>query len=148
MAKSESIGKLISILHRKSQIYFQKELKPLDMGRGQVKIFSYLAYKPGATQQELTEYFRLDKGTISYLIKKMDADGYVRKEPDPEDRRSSKLFLTEKAIEKEKVIQKIFSGWTELLLKGFAADERKQAFEIMERMVENVSFLNDEQADH
>ncbi|MEX0647729.1 MAG: MarR family transcriptional regulator [Balneolaceae bacterium] len=143
MSKSESIGKLISILHRKSHIYFQKELEPLGMGRGHVKIFSYLAHKPGATQQELTSYFKLDKGTISYLIKKMSEGGYVRREPDPEDRRSYKLFLTEKAEKKEKEIRKIFNGWTELLLENFSKDEQKQAFQIMERMIKNVSFLNE-----
>lgn len=144
MAYSESIGKLISILHRKSQIYFQRELKPVGVDRGLVKIFSYLAWKPGATQQEIADYFRFDKGTISYLIKKMDKDRYVRKETDPNDRRSSKLYLTEKAQKKEEEIRRVFNGWTELLLSGFDDSGRKKAFEVMEHMIENVSFLHEE----
>ncbi len=137
MAHSESLGKLISILHRKSHVYFKKELEPLGIGRGEVKIFSYLADEPGATQQDLTDYFKLDKGTISYLIKKMVTEGYVRKEPDPEDRRSSRLYLTEKAQKKEKEIRRIFNGWTELLLKGLNEKEQRQAFKIMEHMINN-----------
>ncbi|MEX0773918.1 MAG: MarR family transcriptional regulator [Balneolales bacterium] len=144
MAKNESIGKLISILHRKSRVYFLRELKPLRIGSGEVKIFSYLAHEPGATQQEITNYFKLDKGTVSYLIKRMDEHGYVRKESDPEDRRSSKLYLTANAQKKEKEIQKVFSGWTELLINGFTKEEEKQAFEIMERMIDNVGFLNED----
>lgn len=144
MAKDKSIGKLISILHRKSRVYFERELEPLGIGSGEVKIFSYLAYEPGATQHEITEYFKLDKGTVSYLIKKMDKRGYVRKESDPEDRRSSKLYLTQKAKKKEKEIKRIFLGWTELLLNGFAKEEKKHAFEILERMIENVDFLNED----
>ncbi|MEX0662394.1 MAG: MarR family transcriptional regulator [Balneolaceae bacterium] len=144
MAKNESIGKLISILHRKSRVYFQRELEPLGIGSGEVKIFSYLALEPGATQHEITNYFKLDKGTVSYLIRKMDEHGYVRKETDPKDRRSSKLYLTAKAQKKEREIRKIFSGWTELLLNGFTKEEKKQAFEILERMIENVGFLNED----
>lgn len=144
MTHSESIGKLISILHRKSHLYFKRELEPLDVGRGDVKIFSYLAHEPGATQQELTDYFKLDKGTISYLIKKMVAEGFVRKEPDQKDRRSSRLYLTRKAQKKEKEIRRIFNGWTELLLKSFNEKERKQAFEILEKMIANTEYLNED----
>lgn len=144
MTQQESIGKLISILHRKSRVYFHRELDPLEIGSGEVKIFSYLAHEPGSTQQEIVDYFKLDKGTISYLIKKLDTGGFVRKEPDPEDRRSGKLYLTEKALKKEKQIREIFNGWTELLLNGFDEEERKQAFAIMERMIENTEHLNDD----
>lgn len=147
MSNHESIGKLISILHRKSHTYFQKKLTPLGMDRGQVKIFSYLAWRPGATQQELSEYFKLDKGTISYLIKNMEKDGYAMKKKNPADRRSSKIYLTQKAEKMEKRISKIFSGWTELLLNGFNEEERKQAFQILERMIGNVNFLNENKQD-
>ena len=146
MEHTESIGKLISILHRQSQIYFQKKLDPIGMGRGQVKIFTYLANARGATQQEITAFFRLDKGTTSYLIKKMETGGYIRRVPDLQDRRSSKLYLTEKATQKEKVIRKIFQGWAELLLKGFSSEERQQAFKLMHRMTDNTSSLKEEKS--
>jgi DNA-binding MarR family transcriptional regulator len=141
MAQNESIGKLISILYRKSRIYFERELEPLGIGSGEVKIFTYLAQEPGATQHEITEYFKLDKGTVSYFIQKMDKSGYIRKVSDPEDRRSSKLYLTQKAQKKEKEIKRIFQGWTQMLLNGFAEEEKNDAFEILERMIENVDFL-------
>lgn len=144
MANNESIGKLISILHRKSRVYFQRELDPLGIGSGEVKLFSYLAYRPGATQRELSDYFKLDKGTVSYLVKKMDTNGYVRKEPDLKDRRSYKLFLTKKAQQKEQEIQHVFRGWTKLLLKGFTGEERRLAFEVMDLMIENVDFLSED----
>lgn len=143
MASDESIGKLISVLHRKSHVYFQKELRPLGMDRGQVKIFTYLALYPGATQRALSDYFQMDKGTISYFIKRMQKSGHVKKIPHPNDLRINKLYLTKTGAEKENLIRNIFSNWTELLLNNFANDERSQAFKILDRMVENVGFLNE-----
>ncbi|WP_257668075.1 MarR family winged helix-turn-helix transcriptional regulator [Parapedobacter tibetensis] len=143
MADDVSIGKLISVLHRKSHVYFQKELRPLGMDRGQVKILTYLAHYPGATQGDLTDYFQMDKGTISYFIKRMEKSGYVKKTPNPNDLRIRKLYLTKTGAEKEKLIRNIFSNWTELLLNNFSDEERVQAFQILRRMVKNVGFLNE-----
>lgn len=138
MKENESIGRLISILHRWAQIYFQNRLGPMELGHGQFKMVVYLGRNEGATQQEICEYYQLDKGSTSFLIKKMVKSGFVRKEENPEDRRSHRLYLTEKALEKYKEIRTISQNWTETLLSGFSEKEKEQAFGTLYRMIENV----------
>lgn len=145
MAESRSIGKLISIIHRKSHVYFQQKLDPLKLSSGQVKIFMYLKKYEGATQQEITDFFQLDKSSTSFLISKMADRGFVRKEPNPDDRRSNKLYLTDTGIEKQEEVKEIFQDWTELLLKGFSPEEQDQAFDYLFRMIDNVNFLEEDQ---
>lgn len=57
---SERIGKLISILHRKGQIYLNKELKKYDVVASEVPILLALYKKDGMTLVENT------KGALHY----------------------------------------------------------------------------------
>ncbi len=141
MSELQSVGKLISILHRKAQVYFQQQLKPLELSHGQVKIFIYLARNDGVTQRELTDAFQLDKSSTSFLINTMVKKGFVRKAPHPEDRRSQILSLTNKGHAMEQEVRAIFSGWTDLLLTEFSPAEREQLFSYLHRMIDNVNFV-------
>jgi len=144
MAEFQSVGKLVSILYRKGHIYLQQKLKPLDLSHGQVKIFIYLAQNGGATQREISESFQLDKSSTSFLIQNMTEKGFVRREPNPEDGRSQILFLTEKGRAKKTEVKKIFAGWTELLLTGFSEKEKEQVFSLLNRMMDNVKFFDED----
>lgn len=139
MAEFQSVGKLISILHRKARVYFQQQLKPLELSHGQVKIFMHLAQNDGVTQRELTETFQLDKSSTSFLINSMVKNGFVRKIPHPIDRRSQILSLTDKGHAMEQEVRAIFSGWTDLLLTDFSTAEREQLFSYLHRMIDNVN---------
>lgn len=144
MSESKSIGKLISIIHRKSQTYFQQKLEPMDLSHGQVKIFVFLKEHDGATQNEISNFFKLDKSTTSFLIKKMVENDYVQKKIDPTDRRSFKLHLTEKAMRKFNRLMDIFLGWSELLLNDFSPKEKKTAFNFLNKMIVNIDFLDEQ----
>lgn len=146
MSELQSISKLVSIIKRKEQIYFHQKLNRMELHHGQVKIFKYLGKNEGATQQDITDFFQLKKSSTSYLIKKMVNQGYVRKVTDPDDRRSQRLYLTDKGLKKFKVLKReIFGEWSEQLLKGFSADEKKKIVEFMNRMVTNVNFVTQHQ---
>jgi len=89
-----SVGRLISIIHRSAHVYFQKEFGPLGLGHGQVRILKYLEENDGATQNEITNVFMLDKGTISSAIKYLEKGAFIRRERDEKDKRIFRLFLT------------------------------------------------------
>lgn len=142
---SIAIGKLFSILYRKSSIFFQKRLNPPGLTLGQVQIFKYLAANKEATQQDITDFYQLEKSSTSYLISRMLNNGYLRKEPDPEDHRSQKLNLTDKGQAQLKEIESTIAGWTEQLFKGFSPEEKEKAFELLNRMVENIRIFKEDE---
>jgi DNA-binding MarR family transcriptional regulator len=47
-----------------------------------------------STFGELAEYAWLDRGDLSRALRKLEADGLVRRRPHPKDRRSAYLMLT------------------------------------------------------
>ncbi len=135
-----SVGRLLSILHRQTQVYLQKELDPLDLGHGQVRVLRYIDMNPGVRQQDISEYFRLDKGTTSTFIRNLEKKGFVEKELDMEDNRAYRLIASQKAVELRPQLEEIFSKWTDRLLTGFTDSEKNELIEQMERMIRNVVF--------
>ena len=74
---SERIGKLISILHRKGQIFLNKELKKYDVVASEVPILLALYKKDGMTQDELGAYACLDKSAVTRIIQSLLKKNYI-----------------------------------------------------------------------
>jgi MarR family transcriptional regulator, organic hydroperoxide resistance regulator len=60
----------------------------------QFDILATLGFEQGITQQELAERLLVTKGNICGMIDRMEANGWVERRPDAEDRRANRLFLT------------------------------------------------------
>ncbi len=86
-------------------------------------IFAYLFTHGGSTVSELTEFSSKRKSTISELVNKLAARGYVRKQPDPKDGRGVIVSLTDKGKSLEPVFRRISSDLKERIEKDLTADE-------------------------
>ena len=71
-------------------------LKPLGLTYTQYIVFLVLWEQEEVTIGELCKKLMLDNGTLSPLIKKMESDGYVRRERKKEDDRVVIVTLTDK----------------------------------------------------
>lgn len=60
----------------------------------------------GLRMGELARRSRLSKQTMTTMVRLLERDGFVRREPDPEDRRASHIVLTAKARRFEPVAQR------------------------------------------
>lgn len=92
---TESYGKYISAIYRNMQILIAAELAPYRIGSGQYIFLMAIAGNERITQKALSEQLLIDKTTTAKAIAKLEAEGYVRREPDPVDKRYHFLYLTE-----------------------------------------------------
>lgn len=58
-------------------------------------VLSFLAIKDGITQLDLVKATHLRAPTVSVILKKMEAEGMVKRESDPNDLRVTRVYLTE-----------------------------------------------------
>lgn len=61
-------------------------------------VIMYLYHHPGAGQTDIAGYAEITTSAVNQAVKSMQAEGYLRKETDPSDRRGSQLYLTDKCI--------------------------------------------------
>lgn len=83
---------------------FDTTMRQLGLNRSQWWLIDHLCYFNGATQNELTLVMDIGKGGMGKLIDRLERDGLVRREIDPDDRRSRKVFLTDSGMQLAKTI--------------------------------------------
>jgi len=70
-------------------------LKCSNMTPARFDVLTHLSVAHGISQQEQSDRRLVAKGNTCTLLDKMAAQGLVERRPDPEDRRSYRLYLTE-----------------------------------------------------
>lgn len=139
MYKNEFVGKAISYLYRYEQIYIEKKIELYGIGSGQFPFLMRLYREDGINQETLSNYLKIDKGTTARAIQKLVDEGYVFRQRDEKDKRSYRVFLTEKGKKLEPDMKKIVSEWEDILFFGFDDSQRKEIKDSLGIMFENVS---------
>ncbi len=133
-----SIGRLVSILYRKNQVYLNMVLKPLNITASEIPILMCLFSHDGASQEALSSYISIDKASTARAVQALLEKGYIVKEKDSADKRANKIFLTKYAFDNENIIQNLLDDWTEFLTQGMDEKSVNIMFEILENMVEKI----------
>lgn len=133
-----SIVRCISVLYRYGQSYITKRLEYLNISSGQYVFLMTLYRKGGISQEELSSYLKIDKGTTAKAIKKLEDEGYVERKIDLRDKRAYKVNLTPKALEVIPAIQAASKEWENIITSGFSEEEIPRVKKVIQRMAENA----------
>lgn len=124
---------LLAKAYQKAHGRFKKDLKPFKLTNTQHLVLEALWYREGLTAAELGKFLVLDKATLSGVLDRLAEAGWIRKEPDPEDRRVVRLYTSEKAdkMKDELIVLRktangkllsVFKPEEQVLLKRFLRD--------------------------
>lgn len=133
------LGICISILDRLMKMYYDRGLSDFEIGWGQQFYVEYLYDHPGASPLEMSKCIRVDKGTLTKIIKKLTEIDYINVIGDEQDRRIKHLYLTEKAVPAAKKIKKIHAEFYETLKTGISEEELSSTEQILQQMTNNIS---------
>jgi len=79
--------------------YYGRRLSPFGLTPPQYFVFNALWMGDGITIGELGRRVSLDSSTLTGIIDRMEKGGHIERKPNPDDRRSALVFLTETARE-------------------------------------------------
>ena len=133
-----TFGRFFSIILRHGKMHLNRELDELHIRSGQIPILRVLEARDGINQESIRKHFLLDKGTIAKTIRPLIAEGYISRETDPSDKRSYRIFLTEKGRGVLPAVGDALEKWNEILTAGFSEDEKAAVAGLLSRMSENV----------
>lgn len=133
------VGRYISILDRLMKMYYDHGLSDFDIGWGQQFYVEYLYDNPGASAQDMVECIRVDKATLTKVIKKLNEIGYITVEGDKSDKRIKHLYLTDKAIPAAHRIKEIHNSFFNTMCSDILPQDLQLAERIMKQMVENIN---------
>lgn len=138
-SEEDSIHKLHLIVHKKLIMFLRSELEPYDFNRGEIPLLYKLIKKgDGKTQTEICDMLYISKSTTSKIIQRLVEKDYLRKERDEEDRRVTRIFLTERREEIEELLKELDDKAENKMLEGFEDEEKEQLREYLERILCNL----------
>lgn len=132
------ISKYSSIVYRISQIYFDDRLAPYQIGGGQQFFLLRIYDSPGINQYQLAQKGHFDKGTTARAVKKLEDLGYIKRIVDENDRRFTKLYVSDKGKPLIQAIKEVVNDWYDILVQGFDEVECKIVDALMRRVADNA----------
>lgn len=90
------LGTLFSDIARFRRTLFDQLASEYDLTQVQVLVLNQLHKQDGLTQKELSDRMGLGTVSVSGLIDRLEAKGYVERHPDTQDRRAKRVWLTSK----------------------------------------------------
>lgn len=135
--KREPIGKYLSIINRKGNVFITKEISKFGIGSGQVMFLMELYKKDGISQEELSEVLNIDKATTCRAIKKLEEAEFLTRVKDKNDKRAYKLYLTQKSKDMENSIRDVLRICEDHISKNLSEEEVKTLAMILKKICIN-----------
>ncbi len=121
----KSIGKWISIIHRQSQIYINRELKPYNLNSSEyIYLINLASENKGVNQKHLSDMLIIDDALTTRVMKSLEGKGYIVREKSQSDKRAYNIKLTEKGVRIQPVIIKTLKKWTDTISEGMDEAEK------------------------
>jgi DNA-binding MarR family transcriptional regulator len=135
---SHLVPQVCRLHHTRSQTLFSS----IGLHRGQPFLLSVLWAEEGLAHSELAARMHVTPATITKMLQRMEDSGFVHREPDPDDQRVSRVYLTEHG---RVVRQRVADMWQTLeneAFDGLSGEEQETLRELMARVRDNLSRAN------
>jgi len=140
MKHQRQAGFLMAKIRQVGERVFFRKLKEsgIEINPAQGRIMFALWQNDGISIQELAGKTQLGKSTLTSMLDRLEAMGYVRRQRSEQDRRKIFIFRTPKDRMMEKQYVELSETMTELWYKGFSPEDI-QAFEAyLQRILDNL----------
>jgi len=114
------------------------EFKEHDLTKGQYLYVIRICENPGIIQEQLVNMIKVDRSTATRALQKLETNGFIEKQNDPDNKKNKRLFPTIKGESVYPFIknENIYSG--QVALQGFSDNEKDMVYNLLQRIRENV----------
>jgi len=140
------LGYLLHDVSRMRRTLFDQHLKPAGLTRSQWWVLAALSRKDGTgiMSSDLAKVLSVGKVTVGGLIDRLEAVGYVTREPGQLDRRSKLIYISAKGSEVINRMRHITEPLNREIVKGMTQSQVMQMETLLIRVKQNVTkMLND-----
>jgi MarR family transcriptional regulator, transcriptional regulator for hemolysin len=131
-------GHLISVAARGFERLSELRLKPYGFGVGYLPVLVALKEGMAQSQRDLARFIRVEQPSMAQMLARMERDELIRRTPDPEDGRSSRISLTQIAHTRlPEACAVLFQGNREVL-SDFTDEEAAQLIALLTRLITNL----------
>jgi DNA-binding MarR family transcriptional regulator len=134
-----SVGFLINDVARLLRRNFNRRVQTLGLTQAQWRAVVHLSRNEGMTQVELADCLEIQPITLTRLIDRMEAAGWVERRNHPLDRRAMQLYLTPKSEPILEEMHALAADTVATAVAGMPASGQKQLIEDLQHMKRNLA---------
>lgn len=146
MPKAERLGELNHLIIQVARAHratAQAHLGKLGLHTGQEIILMQLFGQDGQSQTQLAERLVVQAPTVTKMLQRLEAGGFVERRGSSTDNRVTLVFLSRKGKSLEKPLQAIWLDLEKQASAGLNATERTQLAHLLERVRNNLGVGED-----
>jgi len=138
------LGFLITDTGRLCGRLYDKRAKRLGLTRAQSRVLAYLTWEGEMNQARLAEFLEITPMSLTRLLDRMQAYGWVERSASGDDRRAFVIRLTRKARAIFPRVLEVGDEVAEEGLRGLSASERDTLIGLLQRVRKNFAAGIDE----
>lgn len=127
--------RLLALIYRLRNLAVGQHPKRGGMTMPQLTLLDWIAASPGCGIQEIATGLRLTAPTVSVGVRRLEEMGSLERQPDPQDKRAIRLFLTAQGQvlhERMHSFRRMKMQW---LLAELIPEERATLLDLLERAI-------------
>jgi DNA-binding MarR family transcriptional regulator len=135
---TERLGFLIHDAQRLLRKRFEAGAARYGLSTAQWRLLARLVKDEGSTQARLAEFLEIEPISVSRLVDRMEASGWVMRKQDAGDRRVRMIFPTAKSRDAFASVKAIAGDIYNEALTGLSGAERRALISGLEKLVDNL----------
>ncbi|RTZ17993.1 MarR family transcriptional regulator [Vibrio aquaticus] len=136
--RQSSFGWLINVLANDASKLFDNELKKHGLTIALWPTLMCLWEEEGVTQRDIAKKSKVENSTTTRTLDKLEKLGLVERQPDPESRRSFRIYLTEEGRALQSQLVPIPAGLNKEYLSVLESNEQKELIRLLKKLVDRV----------
>lgn len=137
----ESFWSLIGLTNRAMRSYADKRLQSYDLTIEQMLVLKHLDVADGISQSVLSELAGKSPANITRILDRLEKKKSITRRPNPNDRRSSLVFLTGDGETVRDEVVGLFMGLGSELVEGIEPDKQRVAIEVLKAIKTNIDTM-------
>lgn len=141
MAEILHIGPLIRLLNKEFEQLHSQKASSMGLTPTQLFVLHYISKHQGENicHRDIEKQFELTHATVSGIISRLEAKGFINCFADEKDRRFRNIMITDKARLCESEMKKHIELYEAQLVEGFSEEEKALLKGYIIRLLENLN---------
>lgn len=140
MSEGKSLDSLFKLVHAvKRNVHEKIEALDLDIAPMHVRVLKIITKKPQCTAVDIANFLDRDKAQVTRLLSALIKQELIVKEPNPEDKRSQCLAITERGKAIVVQLSEVDNEMFEKMKIGIDSDELATFERVAKAMAQNLN---------
>ncbi|MBS0373645.1 MAG: MarR family transcriptional regulator [Proteobacteria bacterium] len=139
LAAERSLGYLLTDVVRLMRRDFYTRTGPVGLTPALTRLLFYVHRDPGSHQTALAQRLDVTPVTLCRMVDRLAQRGFVRREPDPADRRAVRVFVAPRGEPLVERMTQVADETRARALRGLKPGERRALLKLLGQMAGNLT---------